>query len=143
MQLRLHGDFCSVFPKQEVDIPALSTIASGTKRKYIHGQVRPMNTNLLTTAGPQPLLLRTQRITVYPNLVTQKLFWLQFYYVDKCVFSVHLYTLSGYEVFRKFYHHANYHATHAVQLPRHLMRGVYKMVIKSERINHGQPIVIK
>lgn len=126
-----------------MDIPALSTIARGTKRLYIHGQVRPMNTTLLTTAGPQPLLIRTQRITVYPNLVTQKLFWLQFYYVDTCVFSVHLYTLSGYEVFRKFFHHANYHATHVVQLPRHVMTGVYKLVISSERIDHLQPIVIR
>ena len=89
------------------------------------------------------VLQRSQRITVYPNLVTQKQFWLQFYYVDKCVFSVHLYTLTGHEVFRKFFHHAPLHATHAVLLPGNLMTGIYKLAIKSEHISHLQPIVVR
>jgi hypothetical protein len=100
-----------------------------------------MNTTQCITADSLPW--RTQRITVYPNLVSQKIFWLQFYYVDRCVFSVHLYTLGGYEVFRKFYFHDTFHATHAVQLPRHLVRGVYKLVIRSERLHHAQPIVLR
>lgn len=104
-------------------------------------QVRPMNTTQPTVAGPA--LQRSQRITVYPNLVSQKQFWLQFYYVDKCVFSVHLYTLTGQEVFRKFFHHASFHATHAVQLPFHLMTGIYRLAIRSEHITHLQPIVIR
>lgn len=89
-----------------------------------------------------PLLCRTQRITVYPNLVKQKQFWLQFYYVDQCVFSVHLHTLTGTEVFRKFYHHASFHATHTITLPARLSRGIYKLAIRSEGLNYLQPIII-
>ena len=95
---------------------------------------------------PQPTaasVQRSQRITVYPNLVSQKQFWLQFYYVDKCVFSVHIYTLTGQEVFRRFYHHSNLHGTHAVQLPLRFSRGIYKMALKSEHISYLQPIVIR
>jgi hypothetical protein len=101
-----------------------------------------MNTTLLPFAAA-PSLLRSQRITVYPNLVSQKQFWLQLYYVDKCVFSVHLYSLTGHEVFRKFFHHASYHGTHSVQLPRNLVTGIYKLAIRSEHISHMQPIVIR
>jgi|GEM_PF-834610 hypothetical protein len=101
---------------------------------------------MMVTHQPYPveehLLPRTQRITVYPNLVQQKQFWLQFYYVDKCVFSVHLYTLSGFEVFRKFYHHASLHATHSISLPAKLQRGIYKLALRSEAIDYVQPIVI-
>ena len=105
-------------------------------------KVRPMNTTQLPYAAGQTLR-RSQRITVYPHLVSQKQFWLQFYYVDKCVFSVHLYTLTGQEVFRKFFHHANYHGTHAVQLPRNLVTGIYKLAIRSEHISHMQPLVVR
>jgi hypothetical protein len=125
-----------------VDIPAINTIAGRYKRQYIHGPIRPMNTTLPSFAAG-PSLLRSQRITVYPNLVSQKQFWLQFYYVDKCVFSVHLYTLTGVEVFRKFFHHGSYNGTHAVQVPRNLVTGIYRLAIRSEHIDHMQPIVIR
>lgn len=87
-------------------------------------------------------LSRTQRITIYPSLVTQKQFWIQFYYVDKCVFSVQLYALNGDEVFRRFFHHGSWHGTHVVQLPWRLNRGIYRLAIRSERISWLQPIVI-
>ena len=87
-------------------------------------------------------LLRSQRITIYPNLVAQKQFWLQFYYVDKCVFSVQLYTLTGQEVFRRFFHHGHLHATHVVQLPVRFARGIYKLAIRSEHLMLMQPIII-
>lgn len=104
-------------------------------------KVRPMNiTQPQHAAGSY--MLRSQRITIYPNLVMQKQFWLQFYYVDKCVFSVHLYTLTGQEVFRRFFHHASLHGTHAVQLPWRLSRGIYKLAIRSEHISELQPIII-
>jgi hypothetical protein len=105
-------------------------------------KVRPMNTTQVPYAAGQALR-RSQRITIYPNLVSQKQFWLQFYYVDKCVFSVHLYTLTGHEVFRKFFHHSSFHATHAVLLPVNLVTGIYKLAIKSEHISHLQPIVVR
>ena len=89
------------------------------------------------------MLQRSQRISIYPNLVSQKQFWIQFYYVDKCVFSVHLYTLNGEEVFRKFFHHSKLHDTHAVQLPVRFIRGIYKLAIRSEHITRMQPIVIQ
>lgn len=88
------------------------------------------------------VLQRSQRITIYPNLVAQKQFWIQFYYVDKCVFSVHLYTLTGQEVFRRFIHHATWHGTHAVQLPWKFSRGIYKLVIRSERISEVCKLVV-
>jgi hypothetical protein len=116
--------------------------SAAKKLAMLQRKVRPMNrTQPPYVAGKA--LQRSQRITVYPNLVTQKQFWLQFYYVDKCVFSVHLYTLTGIEVFRKFFHHSTYHATHAVQLPFYFGAGIYKLAIKSEHMNQLQPIVIR
>ena len=111
------------------------------KVRRLQRKVRPMNITQPQYAGGQALS-RSQRITIYPNLVTQKLFWIQFYYIDKCVFSVHLYTLTGEEVYRRFFHHANYHATHAIQLPLRLARGIYKLAIRSEHICEMRPIVI-
>jgi hypothetical protein len=99
----------------------------------------------MNTTQPQhtdgQALLRSQRITIYPNLVSQRQFWIQFYYVEKCVFSVHLYTLTGQEVYRHFFHHGSIHATHNVQLPR-MVRGIYKLAIRSEHIGELRPIVI-
>lgn len=97
------------------------------------------STQLPNSAGT---ILRSQRITIYPNLVAQKQFWLQFYYVDQCVFSVQLYTLTGQEVFRRFFHHANLHGTHMVQLPVKFARGIYKLAVRSEHVMVMQPIVI-
>jgi hypothetical protein len=111
------------------------------REKLLQRKVRPMNTTQPQYAAG-PAMPRAQRITIYPNLVKQKQFWIQFYYVDKCVFSVQLYTLNGDEVFRRFFHHGNFHATHAVQLPMRLSRGIYRLAIRSERVSWLQPLVV-
>ena len=86
---------------------------------------------------------RAQRVTVYPNLVSQKKFWLQLYNIEKCVFSVHLYSLTGQQVFKHFLFHSDFHSTHAILLPGNLGRGVYKVAVRVGELHYVQPIVIE
>ena len=86
---------------------------------------------------------RAQRITVYPNLVSQKKFWLQLYNIDQCVFTVHLYSLTGQQVFKHHIYHSDFHSTHTVQLPQHLCRGIYKIAIRYGDTHYVQPMVIQ
>ena len=86
---------------------------------------------------------RTQRITVYPNLVSQKKFWLQLYNIEQCVFTIQLYSLAGQQVFKHFLFHSDLHSTHTVHLPQHLDRGMYKIAIRYGDNHYVQPIVIE
>jgi hypothetical protein len=86
---------------------------------------------------------RSQRITVYPTLVSQKQFWLQFYNIEKCVFSIHLYSLSGQQVYKHFIFHSEMHSNHAIHLPSYIERGVYKLAIRYGDNHYVQPIVIE
>ena len=97
-----------------------------------------MNTLPLTDR----LQKRLQRVTVYPNLVSQQKFWLQLYSIEKCVFTVQLYSLAGQQVYKHFLYHADYHSTHTIQLPRHIDRGIYKVAIRVGDEHFVQPIVI-
>jgi hypothetical protein len=98
-----------------------------------------MNTLLQTDR----LKKRAQRITVYPNLLTQKKFWLQLYNIEQCVFTVHLYSLAGQQVFKHYIYHSDFHSTHTVALPAHLARGIYKVAIRYGDNHYVQPIVIQ
>lgn len=95
-----------------------------------------------STDLPAHFLKRSQRITVYPNLVSLKQFWLQLYNIDNCVFTIQLYTLTGYEVFRRFFYHANFCSNHTIKLPEKLERGIYKLVICCDEIRYTQPLVV-
>lgn len=86
---------------------------------------------------------RTQRITVYPTLVSQKKFWLQLYNIEQCVFTVQIYSLAGQQVFKHFLFHSDFHSTHTVLLPHHLPRGIYKVAIRCGEHHYVQPIVIE
>jgi hypothetical protein len=86
---------------------------------------------------------RIQRITVYPNLVSQKKFWLQLYNIEQCVFTVHLYSLAGQQVFKHHIYHSELHSTHTVTLPNNLERGIYKVAIRYGDNHYLQPIVIQ
>jgi hypothetical protein len=101
-------------------------------------QYHPMNTLPLTDR----LKKRLQRVTVYPNLVSQQKFWLQLYHIDKSVFTVQLYSLAGQQVFKLFLYHADFHSTHTIQLPRHIDRGIYKVAIRVGDEHFVQPIVL-
>jgi hypothetical protein len=96
-----------------------------------------------TLPQTEPLKKRAHRITVYPNLVSQKKFWLQLYNIEQCVFTVHLYSLAGQQVFKQFLYHSDMHSTHTVQLPQHLARGIYKIAIRYGDSHYVQPIVIQ
>jgi hypothetical protein len=85
---------------------------------------------------------RAQRITVYPNLVSQGKFWLQLYNIEQCVFTVQLYSLAGQQVFKHFLYHSDFHSTHTVQLPQQLARGIYKVAIRFGDNHYVQPIVV-
>jgi hypothetical protein len=91
----------------------------------------------------EQLKKRVQRITVYPNLVSQKKLWLQLYNIEQCVFTIHLYSLAGQQVFKHFLLHSDFHSTHTVYLPQHLDRGIYKIAIRYGDNHYVQPIVIE
>jgi hypothetical protein len=91
---------------------------------------------------PRPLK-RLQRITLYPTLVSRHQFWLQLYNVEQCVFTVHLYTLSGVEVFTRFYVHEEINSNHTIQVHEHIPRGIYKVAIRCEDIQYLQNIIIE
>jgi hypothetical protein len=97
----------------------------------------------MTTLQPDDRKKRSQRVTIYPNLVSQKQFWLQLYNIEKCVFSVHLYSLTGQQVFKHFLYHSDFHSTHTIKLPIHLDRGVYKVAVRFGENHYVQPIVIQ
>jgi hypothetical protein len=113
-------------------------ISSRTINNIIRLVPNPMNTLPFTDHSKK----RVQRITVYPNLVSQRKFWLQLYNIDKCVFTVQLYSLAGQQVFKHFLYHAELHSNHTVQLPRQLARGIYKVAIRCGDNHYVQPIVI-
>ena len=96
-----------------------------------------------TLLQPNRLKNRVQRITVYPNLVSQKKFWLQLYNIETCVFTVHVYSLAGQQVFKHHIYHSDLHSTHTVELPWHLPRGIYKIAIRYGDNHYVQPIVIQ
>ena len=98
----------------------------------------PMNT--LPQTGR--LQKRLQRVTVYPTLVSQQKFWLQLYNIEKCVFTVQLYSLAGRQVYKHFLYHADIHSTHTIQFPRHIDRGIYKVAIRFGDEHYVQNIVI-
>ena len=91
---------------------------------------------------PAHFLKRSQRITVYPNLVSIKQCWLQLYNIDSCVFSVQLHTLSGFEMFRRFFYHTGLYSNHTIKIPAKLERGIYKMLICCDDIRYNQLLII-
>lgn len=91
----------------------------------------------------EQLKKRAERITVYPNLVSQKKFWLQLYNIEQCVFTVQLYSLAGQQVFKHFLFHSDFHSTHTVHLPPQLARGIYKIAIRYGDNHFVQPMVIQ
>lgn len=98
---------------------------------------------MTTLPQTEQLKKRIERITVYPNLVSQKKFWLQLYNIEQCVFTVQLYSLAGQQVFKHFLFHSDLHSTHTVQLPQQLDRGIYKIAIRYGDNHFVQPIVIQ
>ena len=71
----------------------------------------------------------SQRITLYPDLVTERRFWLQLYSIDRCVFSVYFYTLSGMLMFKTFLAHKEHFSTHTIWLPANISTGIYRVAI--------------
>jgi hypothetical protein len=91
---------------------------------------------------PQRPSKRLQRITLYPTLVTQHQFWLQLYNIGTCVFSVHIYTLHGLEVFTHFYMHQEINSMHAIHVHQHIGRGIYKVAVRCDDLQYLQNIII-
>ncbi|WP_276482732.1 hypothetical protein [Paraflavitalea pollutisoli] len=74
-------------------------------------------------------LSATQRITLYPTLVTERRFWLQLYNIDRTVFAIYFYTLSGALLFRSVLAHKEHFSTHAIPLPQYVTGGIYKVAV--------------
>jgi hypothetical protein len=98
----------------------------------------------------QPLLLPTarflqhsQRITLYPDLVTERRFWLQLYSIDRCVASLYFYTLSGMLIFKAFLAHKEHFSTHTIWLPAQVSTGIYKIAVYCGEHHYLKTIIIR
>jgi len=85
----------------------------------------------------------SQRITLYPNLVTEKRFWLQLYNIERGVFTIYFYTLSGMLLFKGFLAHKEHFSTHTICLPARLSTGIYKVAVCGGDYYHLQTMVIR
>lgn len=99
-----------------------------------------MNEPLLSAAR---LLTLSQRITLYPNLVTEKRFWLQLYNIERGVFTVYFYTLSGALLFQTFLAHKEHHSTHTIWLPAKISTGIYKVAVFGSNHYYLRTVVIR
>lgn len=88
-------------------------------------------------------LQATQRITLYPTLVTERKFWLQLYNIDRTVFALYCYTLSGALLFRSFIAHKEHFSTHVISLPRHITGGIYKVALYCGDHHYLHSIVVR
>lgn len=88
-------------------------------------------------------LTGSQRITLYPTLVTERRFWLQLYNMDRSVMAIYFYTLSGYMLFKAFIAHRDHFSTHTISLPHYVRSGVYKVAIFCGDHHYLQSIVIR
>jgi hypothetical protein len=95
---------------------------------------------LLPAAG---FLQLSHRITLYPNLVTEKRFWLQLYNIERGVFTIYFYTLSGMLLFKSFLAHKEHFSTHTICLPARVSTGIYKVAVYGGDLHHWQTIVIR
>ncbi len=85
----------------------------------------------------------TQRITLYPSLVTEKRFWLQLYNIERGIFTVYFYTLSGMLLFKTLLAHADHYSTHTINLPARIGTGIYKVAVCCGEHHYLQSIVIR
>ena len=99
-----------------------------------------MNEPLLPAAR---FLQLSQRITLYPNLVTEKRFWLQLYNIERSVFAVYFYTLSGALLFKTFLAHKDHFSTHTIWLPAKIGTGIYKVAVYCGEHHYLKTIVIR
>ena len=88
-------------------------------------------------------LQATQRITLYPTLVTEQRFWLQLYNIDRTVFALYFYTLSGVLLFRSFIAHKEHFSTHTICLPQQISGGIYKVAILCGDHHFLQSVVVR
>lgn len=106
----------------------------------INHTIYPMNTPLLSAAGYSAL---SQRITLYPNLVTEKRFWLQLYNIDRGIFTIYFYTLSGVLLFKGFLAHKEHFSTHTINIPEKLTTGIYKIAVCCDEFYYLKTLVVR
>ncbi|AXY73495.1 hypothetical protein D3H65_05665 [Paraflavitalea soli] len=85
----------------------------------------------------------SQRITLYPSLVTERRFWLQLYNIERGVFTIYFYTLSGVLLFKSFLAHKEHFSTHTICLPVLISTGIYKVAVCCGDSHYLQTIVIR
>lgn len=101
-------------------------------------KLHPMNASLNISHSAA----RSRRVTLYPNLVTQRCCWLQLYHVENGPVHIELYTLSGGLVLKNFCYHAGFQSTHTITFPAHIKRSIYKITIRCADHAITQPIII-
>jgi hypothetical protein len=83
-----------------------------------------------------------QRVTIYPNLVTERRFWLQLYSIERAVMTIYFYTLHGTLLFKTIVAHKEHWSTHTVWLPSIVTSGVYKVAISCGELHYAKTLVI-
>lgn len=84
----------------------------------------------------------TQRVTIYPNLVTERKFWLQLYSIDRGLLTIYFYTLTGTLLFKAISAYKEHWSTHTIALPAIIMAGVYKVAISCGELHYSKTLVI-
>jgi hypothetical protein len=100
-----------------------------------------MNNVLLSPAAQ--LLHLSQRITVYPDLITEQSFWLQLYNIDRGIAMLYFYTLTGSLVCKAILTHKEHFSTHVIKLPASLRGGIYRLYICCGEAYYQKTLVIR
>jgi hypothetical protein len=97
------------------------------------------NVSLLPAASFMQL---SQRITVYPELITQRCFWLQLYNIDRGILTLYFYTLAGRLLFKGITAHKEHFSMHAIPLPESITSGIYKIAVSCGDYHYLKTLVI-
>jgi len=85
----------------------------------------------------------SQRITVYPELITQQCFWLQLYNIDRGIVMLYFYTLTGKLVCKAILTHKEHFSMHAIRLPASIRGGIYRLAVCCGEHHYLQTLVVR
>ena len=100
---------------------------------------------MITQASVSPaarFMQLSQRITVYPDLITQRCFWLQLNNIDRGILSLYIYTLAGTLLCKGIVAHKEHFSTHTIPIPESITHGIYKIAITCGDYHYLKTLVI-
>jgi len=85
----------------------------------------------------------SQRVTVYPELITEQCFWLQLYNIDRGLLSLYFYTLTGRLVCKAILTHKEHFSMHVIKLPASLRGGIYRLSVCCGDYHYLKTLIIR